>query len=345
MGSVKDLEVLEPADLNKPGKARFIYSDRYSVFDWGEMPDNIPEKGAAITLLGAYFFEKLEKMNIPTHYVGLVEDGEVRKLSDIQKVTNAMEIDLLPVIHPELTGDKYDYSAYGDLKGQHLIPLEIIYRNTLPPGSSVFRRLKEGKITPQDLGLADQPVPNQKLETPIIDVSTKLEITDRYMSWSEAGQISGLSDQEISELKDLTRVLNNFISEEYSKIGLINEDGKIEVGFDGERHLMLVDVLGTLDECRFTLNGMPVSKEIARVYYRNTPWYKAVEEAKKADRQNWKKICRLQPEPLPPRLKKLISQAYCACTNEITEHEWFKDIPPLKDILEEIREYLNGEGS
>ncbi len=345
MGSVKDLEVLKAADLNKPGKARFIYSDRYSVFAWGEMPDNIPEKGAAITLLGAYFFEKLEKMNIPTHYVGLVEDGEVRKLSDINRVTNTMEIDLLPVIHPELIGDHYDYSAYGDLKGQHLIPLEIIYRNTLPPGSSVFRRLKEGKITPQDLGLVSQPTPNQKLETPIIDVSTKLEITDRYISWPEAGQISGLSDQEISELQDLTRVLNSFISDEYSKIGLVNEDGKIEVGFDSERRLMLVDVLGTLDECRFTLNGMPVSKEIARVYYRNTPWYQAVEEAKKADRQNWKKICRLQPEPLPFRLKELISQVYCACTNEITENEWFKDIPPLKDILEEIREYLNGESS
>ncbi|MCK5115013.1 MAG: phosphoribosylaminoimidazolesuccinocarboxamide synthase [Candidatus Aegiribacteria sp.] len=345
MGSVKDLEVLKAADSKKPGKARFIYSDRYSVFDWGEMPDNIPEKGAAITLLGAYFFEKLEKMDICTHYVGLVEDGKVRKLSDIHRVTNAMEIDLLPVIRPELTGDIYDYSAYRDLKGQHLIPLEIIYRNTLPPGSSVFRRLKEGKITPQDLGLDSFPTPNQKLEPPIIDVSTKLEITDRYISWPEAGLISGLSDQEILDLKDLTRVLNNFISDEYSKIGLINEDGKIEVGFDSERRLMLVDVLGTLDECRFTLNGMPVSKEIARVYYRNTPWYQAVEEAKKADRQNWKKICRLQPEPLPSRLKELISQVYCACTNEITENEWFNDIPPLKDILEEIREYLDGETS
>ncbi len=345
MGSVKDLEVLKAADSENPGRARFIYSDRYSVFDWGEMPDNIPDKGAAITLLGAYFFEKLEKMNIPTHYVGLVEDGEVRKLSDIQSVTNAMEIDLLPVIHPGLTGDQYDYSAYDDLKGQHLIPLEIIYRNNLPPGSSVFRRLKEGKITPQDLGLDSSPTPNQKLEIPIIDVSTKLEITDRYISWQEAGQISSMSDQEISDLKDLTRLLNNFISDEYSKIGLVNEDGKIEVGFDSKRHLMLVDVLGTLDECRFTLNGMPVSKEIARVYYRNTPWYQAVEEAKKADRQNWKKICRLQPDPLPPGLKKLISQVYCACTNEITEKEWFEDIPPLKDILEEISEYLRGDSS
>ena len=32
-----------------------------------------------------------------------------------------------------------------------------------------------------------------------------------------------------------------------------------------KRRLMVVDVLGTLDECRFTLDGLPVSKEIAKV--------------------------------------------------------------------------------
>lgn len=32
--------------------------------------------------------------------------------------------------------------------------------------------------------------------------------------------------------------------------------------------------------------------------------------------------------PLHPRLKLLVSQIYCAYTNEITENEWFKDVPP-----------------
>ena len=144
----------------------------------------------------------------------------------------------------------------------------------------------------------------------------------------------------IQELKNLTNTVNNLVTDEFARIGLVNEDGKIEVGFDHKRRLMLVDVLGTLDECRFTFNGLSVSKEIARIYYRNTDWYQAVEEAKKKDRQNWKKICRLHPEPLPSKLTLLISQIYCACTNEITQNEWFKDIPQLKNILEEIREIL-----
>jgi phosphoribosylaminoimidazole-succinocarboxamide synthase len=41
MGSVKDLEVIQKPTLTEMGIGRFVFSDRYSVFDWGEMPDHI----------------------------------------------------------------------------------------------------------------------------------------------------------------------------------------------------------------------------------------------------------------------------------------------------------------
>ena len=81
MGSVKDLEILKQATPDEFGRGRFIFSDRYSVFDWGEMPDHIDHKGAAIALLGAYFFERLEEEGIPTHYEGLVENGAAKRLA------------------------------------------------------------------------------------------------------------------------------------------------------------------------------------------------------------------------------------------------------------------------
>lgn len=340
MGSVKDLKILKKAAAESFGRGRFIFSDRYSVFDWGEMPDHIPNKGTAIALLGAYFFEKLEKMNVPTHYVGIVEDNVAKKLSDIKNPSNIMEVKMVRVIKPEVRGSQYDYSMYQGEKGGYLIPLEVIYRNFLPPGSSVFKRLKSGQIKPKDLGLSSEPKPNQKLDPPVYDVSTKLEITDRYLTWKEAKQISGLNGQELDQLKDLTAKVNGLITKEFSKVGLINEDGKIEVGIDKNRRPMVVDVLGTLDECRFTTDGLPVSKEITRVHYRKSAWFKAVEEAKRNDRQNWKTKCAIGPELLPPKFKQLISQMYCACTNEVTEREWFKDIPPLKDILKKIRKEI-----
>lgn len=338
MGSVKDLQVLKKPTKNDFGLARFIFSDRYSVFDWGEMPDLIPNKGAAIAILGAYFFEKLEAKGILTQYIGLVEDGKTKKLCKIKEPVNIMEIKLLHVIKPEVKDTLYDYSAYQMNKGGFLIPLEVIYRNFLPEGSSVFKRLKDGKVSPEDLGLDSMPQPGQELNPSFIDVSTKLEITDRYLDWEEAKNISGLNDKEIAALKNLTRIINDFITKEFSKINLVNEDGKIECGFDFKRNLMIIDVLGTLDECRFTYNGLPVSKEIARIYYRNTKWYQAVEAAKKVNRQQWKEICKINPQPLPEKLKQAISQVYCACTNEITQKEWFKNIPPLRDILEEIKD-------
>jgi phosphoribosylaminoimidazole-succinocarboxamide synthase len=340
MGSVKDLTIKKSATTDHHGIARFVFSDRYSVFDWGEMPDHISHKGASIALLGAHFFEKLAAMGIHSHYVGLVEDNYVKRLAEIQRPTNVMEVKLVRVVKPACIDNQYDYSVYKKERSNFLIPLEVIYRNSLPPGSSIFKRLEEGQITPRDLGLDKQPVPYQRLETPIFDVSTKLETTDRYMTWSEAREMTGMSEDELADLKNLLQKVNNLITNEFSKIGLLNEDGKIEVGFDEERRFMVVDVVGTLDECRFTYNGIPVSKEIARVYYRTTDWFQAVEEAKKKDRQHWKEICRLAPDPLLPQFRLLVSQIYCACTNEITGKTWFKDIPSLKDILEEVKSFI-----
>lgn len=340
MGSVKDLKIISGPSPEQPGRGHFFFSDRYSVFDWGEMPDLIPRKGEAIAVLGAYFFEKLEEQGIPTHYFGLVEESAPRRLQELKEPSAIMEVRLLNVIKPELVDGRYDYAAYRNVHGCFLIPLEVIYRNTLPEGSSVFKRLEEGSITPADLGLAAAPEPGQKLDPPVIDVSTKLEITDRYLSWDEAQEISGLSDAEMEELKSVTRTVNGLISSEFAAVGLTNEDGKIELGFDPERRLMLVDVLGTLDECRFTYDGLPVSKEITRIYYRETPWYHDTEEAKKQDRQRWKEICRSAPEPLPAGLRQLVSGIYCACTNEVTGREWFAGTPPLEETLKKIKGYL-----
>lgn len=339
MGSVKDLTVIRPPEESSPGEGVFRFSDRYSVFDWGEMPDLIPRKGEAINMLAAYFFEKLQGEGIKTHYAGVVEDGEAKKLDDVKKPSSEMRVSLLNVIKPAVSGGVYDYSPYKSAKGCFLIPLEVIYRNSLPEGSSVFKRLKEGSINPSDLGLGREPSPGEKLVPPILDVSTKLEITDRYITWEEAAEISGLAPAEAGALKETALGLDRVITGEFSRIGLVNEDGKFEFGFGPSRELMVVDVMGTLDECRFTWNGLPVSKEIARLHYRNTPWHRAVEEAKKSDRENWKEICELSPEPLPAELKKAVSDVYCACTNEVSGRKWF-DVPEFTEVMDGLRRIL-----
>ena len=61
MGSVKEVEILKKAGQDYEGEGVFTFSDRYSVFDWGEMPDHIEKKGSALCMLSSYFFELLEK--------------------------------------------------------------------------------------------------------------------------------------------------------------------------------------------------------------------------------------------------------------------------------------------
>jgi phosphoribosylaminoimidazole-succinocarboxamide synthase len=339
MGSVKDLIVLKEPQRDKAGVGRFIFSDRYSVFDWGEMPDHITEKGKAISIVTAYFFEELEKLGIKTHYLGIVEEGRSKKLDELKEPQNIMEFKLLRVMKPKTQNNAYDYSIYQEERGNFLIPLEIIYRNSLPEGSSVFRRLREGSLKPEDIGLKEMPVPGQVFDKPILDVSTKLEATDRYMSWEEARKICNLTKEKIEEIKRITLRVNELITEKAKEIGLFNEDGKVEFGFDEERNLTLVDALGTLDECRFTYEEMPVSKEIARIYYRKTSWYKDVESAKKQDRHNWKELVKSSPAPLPKELANSISIVYKAYTNEITGRKWF-DTPPLKEVLRGIRNLI-----
>lgn len=341
MGSVKDIEILISPERDKAGTGRFHFSDRYSVFDWGEMPDQIPGKGASIAILSGYFFEKLAGMGIKTHYIGLVEDGESRKLKELKVPSDIMEINLVRVLKPLCRDDRYDYAEYGKEEGGNLlIPLEIIYRNSLPEGSSLLKRLRSGESSLEEFGLSEMPSPGDSFKEPLLDVSTKLEITDRYLSWSEAARIAALTETALAEIRKITFTVNRMITDEFSRIGLRNEDGKIELGLDPAGEIMLVDVLGTLDECRFTYNGIPVSKEIARIHYRDTEWHRAVEDAKKRERMQWKELVTKGPEPLPARLKELISQVYAACTNEITGREWFKNTPSIGLILEELKDFV-----
>ena len=346
MGSVKDMEIIKKPTKDTMGIGRFHFSDRYSVFDWGEMPDHIGGKGATLCLMGAYCFEKLEEKGIKTHYRGLVEKrGKLVRFDELEEPTNIMEFHLVNVYKPEAYVDggelKYDYSIFTLSLKNFLIPLEIIYRNGLPEGSSVFKRLEQGLVKLEDLGLDHYPKPGERLAKPIFDVSTKLEEGDRYLKWQEAQRLAGLTDSEVEEIKSVLLKVDETITEMAVKAGLVNEDGKIELAFDYERRLMVADVVGTLDECRFTYQGLHVSKEIARIYYRQTEWAKQVEQAKEQGIKNWKSLVKTQPPKLEQKLKTLISEMYMATANAITHRKLF-DVPSLAETMKKYKEYTGG---
>jgi len=132
------------------------------------MPDHIPNKGKSLCISAAYFFEKIESMGIKTHYLGLVEGGQLKKISEVKSPIDIMEVKLFRVLKPTKTANGYHYSIYKKEEGNLLVPLEVIFRNSLPAGSSVFKRLEKGELELKELGLEKMPIPGENLGKPLL---------------------------------------------------------------------------------------------------------------------------------------------------------------------------------
>jgi len=337
MTSVKDFRVDRAATATDLGRGAFVFTDDYSVFDWGKMPDAIPNKGASLCAMGAYNFELLEDAGIPTHYEGVVGAGEAVPLDEVADPPREMAIELTQVPDLPHDGREYDYDAYyADAGENHLIPLEIVFRNTVPVGSSLRSRADPG-----DFGLDHDEWPDElvDLPEPVVEFSTKLEESDRYLDRSEADRIAGPVD--IDELEALARSVNDVVTERADEVGLVHEDGKIECfHYDGE--IRVADVVGTFDENRFSFDGQEVSKEVIRQYHKRTQpeWVEAVAEAKDQAKAegvaDWKALCERDPEPLPDHVVDAARDLYTAGTNAYIGRELF-DAPPLSEAVETVQ--------
>ena len=336
MTSVKEFRVDDPATADELGRGAFVFTDDYSVFDWGKMPDTIPDKGASLCTMGAFNFELLEENHVPTHYEGVVVDGQVVDLGaalDAGHRPDEMAISLTQVPDLPFADGSYDYDAYhADAGENYLIPLEIVFRNRVGVGSSLRSR-----TDPADHGLDYDEWPDEvvDLEQPIVEFSTKYEERDRYLDRTEADEIAGLAD--IDRLEEAARAVNHIVTQQADEADLVHEDGKIEcLYYEGEIHV--ADVVGTFDENRFSYDGQQVSKEVVRQYHKRTQpeWVDAVSAAKdRADEEgvaDWKSLCDRQPEPLDNDALRVARDLYCAGTNAYVDAEVF-DAPSLAEAV------------
>lgn len=308
-GSVKDL-------YQDGERLIFDYSDRYSIFDWGEMPDQIPHKGEALAAMASLFFEYLKSEGIDSHYV---------------KKTSAKQIEVQPVqvLRPKWEGQKYDYSMYASKPTHCLVPLEVIFRRHLGQGNSLEGRLKKNPSYMQELGMTSMPQGAVSFDPALVEVSTKLETSDRYLTKAEVKEMNVISEGEMQDMRARTTKIVQKLESLFASFGVKLWDGKVEFGFqekgiNGERSLMLVDSIGP-DELRLTYEGLPLSKEFLRQIYGNSDWSNAVKKAKdlaaERHQQDWKKICEEElgqkPQKLSLRQIEVSSLLYQALANEI----------------------------
>jgi len=344
-GSVKQLIITKPPSTEETGEGIFRFTDNYSIFDWGVMPDQLPEKGKALALMSAYNFELLKKAGIATHYRGLVtEEGIVRyDQAHNMRSQQRAEMAITVVAKPPLvyTGTEYDYHRYLCAAGKnYLIPLEVVYRFSVPVGASLRTR-----YDPRDLGLNYSGWPNENvpLPQPRIELFTKLESIDRFLDRAEALRISGLDESSLNQIEEITLAAGKLLVTQAETQGLTISDGKLEFASCNGR-LIVCDLLGTPDENRFYFNGSPVSKELLRQYYvqHNPLWVKDVKRTKDTwgNKPNWQRHCLQSPAPLPTYLKELYAEIYCSVANRYLDRQWFA-ARPLKQLLATLKEEVS----
>jgi len=259
-GKVKEVYEIDGNTLE------FVFSDNISVFD-KVIPSSIPHKGETLCRTAEFWFKLLEKNGFRTHFIE--RTGK-----------NRMKVKRFRIIE--------DYSEITESTSNYLIPLEIICRHYA--AGSLMDRIEAGKIKAEDLGFdKDHKVKyGEKLPSPYLEATTKLEAHDRELDETEAKDIAGLTDEDYRNILDTVLGIDEVMQREVSKRDLIHTDGKKEFGYNDKRELILIDTLGTLDEDRWwdsvsygTGRIEELSKEFVRQHYRETGYHAKLMEARR----------------------------------------------------------------
>lgn len=414
-GSVKDVYT-NIVDRQGNAAAVFAFSDAYSVFDWGKMPDLLAHKGAALTLMAADIFERaerpetwqefskspgaqrlrranrfgaafnelgeqLQQQGLRTHYLGLLERSALvsatpsagirpQRLSDLREPVENLVVRQVCVKRPVLTqvmGRQIpDYFPTREAEPPRLVPLEVVFRFSCPKGSSLRARVAQDPSLLAQMGYSGLELGNEasptKFDFPIIELFTKLESVDRALGLSEGLAISGLSASQLQELMFRSAWMAGWLRTRFERIGVELADGKFEWGLWPDGSLRLVDSVGP-DELRIlsmaspagstsgspsgqshTPDGIHLSKEVLRTYYRTTPWYQALTRAKNEamlkGQSDWKRGVPEAPA-LPENLKEVMGHLYPSLVNEFCERKFFQNEWPLAEVVARLASLLN----
>jgi phosphoribosylaminoimidazole-succinocarboxamide synthase len=194
-----------------------VASDRISTYDVVH-PTPIPDKGAVLTGLSAFWFSKTGHI-VRSHYVSATEGvpDDVRGRAMVVRRLRMLPVEC--VVRGYITGSGWkDYQATGRVSGIEL-----------PPG------LRE----------------SERLPTPIFTPSTKAETGhDEAIDFDTAAGLVGDGDL-MGRIRDVSIGLYEFAAEHARGRGVILADTKFEFGLDDEGELVVGDEVLTPDSSRY----------------------------------------------------------------------------------------------
>jgi phosphoribosylaminoimidazole-succinocarboxamide synthase len=216
-GKVRDIYAVDDQRL------LIIASDRLSAFDV-VLPTPIPGKGAVLTEISHFWFDKLGSI-IPNHLTGDAPESVVTEQERAQVVGRAMVVKRLKPL-----------------------PVEAIVRGYL-----VGSGWKEYQVSGSVCGIALPAGLAQagKLPQPLFTPSTKAELGahDENIDFARAEQLLGADIA--AQVRDASIALYSQAAAYALTRGIIIADTKFEFGLDDAGRLYLIDEVLTPDSSRF----------------------------------------------------------------------------------------------
>jgi len=247
-GKVRDIYDLDD-------KLLIVTTDRISAFDV-VLPTGIPDKGAVLTQLSAFWFE-LTGGIVPNHFISVVESTRVEGV---------------PV---ELPGDMIGRAML--VRKAQRIDAECIVRGYIT-GSGWSDYQKTGEVSGIKLGAGIKE--SQELFEPIFTPSTKAtEGHDLPISYEQLVELTGERAANAMRLRSLA--LYRYARDYARERGIIIADTKFEFGWLDDE-VILIDEALTPDSSRFwpadqyeSGRAQPsFDKQFVRDYLTNVGWNK-----------------------------------------------------------------------
>src|ERR1700716_2847798 len=220
------------------GKVRDIYAagddrvlllttDRISAFDV-VMAETIPMKGAVLTQISAWWFQRLEGV-VPHHMISADADDIIRQV-------------------PVLQGNRAEIAGRAMLcRRTNVFPIECVIRGYLS-GSAWKEYAAQGTLAGEKL--APGLLESAKLEPAIFSPGTKAETGhDENITIGRMREVLG--DDVAGELESMARAVYTLGEKIAREQGIVIADTKFEFGRDGDGRIILMDEVMTPDSSRF----------------------------------------------------------------------------------------------
>ena len=221
MPTVADLPLLSSGKVREMyglgDRILMVASDRISTYDVVH-PTPIPDKGAVLTGLSAFWFAKTGHI-VDNHFLSATDGvpDDVRGRAMVVRRLQMLPVEC--VVRGYITGSGWkDYQATGAVSGIEL-----------PPG------LRE----------------SERLPTPIFTPSTKAQTGhDETIDFAAAARLVGDRDL-MARVRDVSIALYRFAAEHAAERGVILADTKFEFGLDESGELFIGDEVLTPDSSRY----------------------------------------------------------------------------------------------